>query len=597
MVPPHKRAEDGTRRKAVKLFTTFVQRPRELHHELQPSAQSDGSFAILPDDAIIYLAMNLLKLGPKEERVAYFKDVESSRHTFLIFLTLCRRIASTIYRLRPQLLVEALARACTRVEPVARQLEDAMLFTKHMFGEMRSYNQLKMLEFSITSMALHCARECCEYYRIAFNKDLRKKRVIPPSPYVKLDESRLISVLQNCSLVACQPDGEFAFAYARETQCRGQGSERTRRYKDIIIRMTARDQNTKGMVEFARTETVELNLQGISSPVTMRASPDGQAVVYVSLKYDDYAGNAALSTAFLWCATWSSVVKVRSALFQQAACYSVQDAWFRRTNGETTLLVAWSTRFVRPGGEVLDTNGHTPCYYFSSYNLNVDEKKLDMFVETYGCHGTLMSCSPSEDGNKVATLIQRRKLGITLQNFRVVYIEDIEKRICVEVPTTSLNSGPEGPFAASLSPSADLIATLGLASGSIYATMSWNCAGTYQPIKTINLSPCMKTWQFGVLPTFSPCGRYVAFVDQSAMFGDVLIDHCAVVVVDFALRELSVRTRIYSLFTCEQQAPRALHWTRTGIWLLAPGVDEQQCVGPRGGAVCLYSGSGMCHNE
>jgi len=88
---------------------------------------------------------------------------------------------------------------------------------------------------------------------------------------------------------------------------------------------------------------------------------------------------------------------------------------------------------------------------------------------------------------------------------------------------------------------------------------------------------------------FSACGRFVAVHDRHPLFGAHTSGH-GLVVVDMALRmQQKQRLRAFPIFSTIDQAPRAFHWTRAGIWMMPPGTDDNGSIGARGGAICLYA--------
>ena len=66
--------------------------------------------------------------------------------------------------------------------------------------------------------------------------------------------------------------------------------------------------------------------------------------------------------------------------------------------------------------------------------------------------------------------------------------------------------------------------------------------------------------------TFSPCGRFVAVVDQRPLFGLAITNH-AIVVLDMSRRHERRGVRALPLAPAEDVAPRSLEWTAAGLWL------------------------------
>jgi hypothetical protein len=90
---------------------------------------------------------------------------------------------------------------------------------------------------------------------------------------------------------------------------------------------------------------------------------------------------------------------------------------------------------------------------------------------------------------------------------------------------------------------------------------------------------------------FSPCGRFFCVHDTRPLFGERAAAN-GLVVVDMALRMDRTQTlRAFPMFPTDDQAPRSVSWTESGLWLMPPGTDDNGSIGARGGAICLVSGA------
>ena len=584
----------------------------------------DGLFAQVSDDTVASIFRMLLRMQPKAHGLAYFEEVEVTRKSAISLALSCKRFARVFGSVCPELQGEALARSCTRVLPSAPFSD--LCFTKQMRDELLSCDHLKMLRAAQSAMACHCAKSCCHRYQKCFNRDIRKGEVFsrPASPTLGTcagDENRLVTITDNCSLLAVAPIGDSGFVYARERRSREHGELRGRRYRDVIqrveLRRSTQAYHSKASkftehVEssFVRTHSIEIDSDDMSAPLRMQSSPDGNAVAFIRALHEvDADAETPFSSAFVWMARSNLLVEVPRPQPDSSIdgdCMSAQDVWFRTTDGgDTMLVVAWSTDFMHSSGHHIGSNARKntlPLYCFSTYILDHTATHPVEHYETMFdgsvMLGTLLTCSHTSDGNGIVTLVKRRDV---LNGLRLVTKHDLAMSTTDQIRSAFMN-GPKGPVSACISPNGDCIVAVCKQKQSLFANLIWLTGrNSYSIIHSLDASPWMgldptdgpeeiatDMVKASVDLTFSPCGRFVALVDRHPLFGSPADGH-GLVIIDTAMRDKSNKFRPYPMFPTMDQAPRSFHWSRQGIWIMCPGTDDNGSIGPRGGALCLFA--------
>jgi hypothetical protein len=629
-------APESTRQQAVRGFRSVVKhmdKKRTLTGLDTAGKDSDGAFALVSDDCIASIFRMMLIVESKTCGLAYFEQVDLTRKSVLSFAFACKRFARVLCNVCPELQAEALARSCTRVVPSSPYSESC--FTSQMREELLSCDHLKMLRAAQRAMTCHCAKSCCHRYQKAFNKDIRKGDVFsrPSSPTLGIcagDENRLVTVTENCSLMAVAPSGNSAFVYARDRCEREHGDLRGRRFRDVIKRVelrraavvfskrTGASQDKTATVElvehtetsFAKTNVIEIDSEDMSSPLQMQSSQDGKAVAFIRALHEvDADTDTPFSSAFVWTVDTNAVIEVPRPQPDSnidGESMSAQDVWFRTSDcGDTLLVVAWSTDFMHSSGHHVGSNApnqSSPQYCFSTYILDHTSTSPVEHYETMfdgsSMLGTLLTCSHTTDGNGVVTLVKRRDI---LNGLRTVCKHDLGMSTSHQIRAATMN-GPKGPVSAAVSPNGDCIVVACKQDKSFYANFLWQTGkNSYSIIHALDASPWMgldptdgpsdianDLVKASVNLTFSPCGRFVALVDRHPLFGSPAHGH-GIVIVDTAMRDKAYKFRPYPMFPTMDQAPRSFHWSRQGIWIMCPGTDDNGSIGPRGGALCLFA--------
>lgn len=609
-------------RKVVKSIDNKVHR-RQLDGKV---SLIDGALAYLSDDEIVYIFRILMKLPSREIGLKYFESVRCSSKSVVSLALTCRRFAAVLQAACPDVQAEALARSCTRVVPRAPYNDVA--FTRQMRDELLSCDHIKLLRAAQNAMACHCAAACCHNIQRAFNSDIKKGSVFsrPASPTLGMcasDESTLVQVSENCALMVVSNCGNHAFVYSRKRCSPDHAEARGRRFLDVLQhktlskRVQARSEMNDTSPARARKATpcfetphsLDIYNSDMSEPLQMRISQDGESVVFTRAVHTvSLEATEPFSSAWVWNVEWDGAVELtrpRVSSNVDESCLSAQDAWFRDTeDGNQLLVVAWSTDFVHVTGHATGSNAPpqtSPHYCFTTYLVDTTLKNVEMYETMFDLsimQGTLLLCSPTADGNSVVTLVKRRDI---IGGCKMVTKHCLDSSTSHHIKAAHTN-GPKGPVSAAVSPNGDCVVVLCKHHDSMRANFCWHASyENYSTIQSVDVSSWMgrrpsdgpdelssDLVKAVVTMQFSPCGRFVALVDCHPRFGAKPNNH-GVVIIDAVMRDQASRFRPYPLAATEDQAPRSFHWTRQGIWLMAPGTNMNGSIGPRGGALCLHA--------
>ena len=594
-------------RRAMRAFTQCLKASRVDDLILLDTC---GAFDALADDIIVKIIEFLMDIQYSGgiwhgDSSGYLEEANATRANTFHFSFTCKRMHGIFHNVATKHRAEMLARGSTSILP--RNTNSLTPFTEQMCAELTSCDQLVMLRAACKQMACHCAKKCCHRYQKCFNKDLQQGNVfpLPTSPRLRPHhkEFKLLPIFESCSLLAPSLFGNVAFAYVRERAGRSSptGESRGNRFVDTIVKV-----NREGG-QFPIRERVEMAFDDMSSPLTMRAAHDGSAVLFICALHDTgVSSNDSAKLSGLW--FWDTKQPPQRVNLE-GRCDNPQDAWFvDNESGEGhKFTVACSTGFFHSSGHELSANGgesdavslHSYC--FQTYCVdggNIDHEETTCEYE--GC--LLVSCSPTESGRRVVAL-SKEKTTIPGRLCRSLIIHDIDYQN-VQYLTSNVKH-TKGALCAAISHSGDCVASLHKTKDSIVLEIAVTSApygySVYTPVQKLDITHYLELPTDpaeGALVTdlvkatyelvFSPCNRFVSVVDRRPLFGEPALNH-GIVTIDLSLRLTFNGLRQHPLFATSDQAPRSFHWTRTGIWLLPPGTDDNGTIGPRGGALCVYA--------
>lgn len=559
-----------------------------------------GLLGCLSDDCVAVVMRFLLSLVPKS---SHKNMVNGARSVFALCLT-CKRLASLLDTVCIDVKLEALARLATNVVPKHAPLcERDLNFCSQIQREIASRRHILMLKAAQQALACHCAGACCAKYHRAFNHDLKRGR-----DYSKLPRSsRVVSAASSCAIFCTTPDGTHSYQWTKRRVSKRSlhGEHRGRTHRSLITRTLQTPDRETGTPSVSNVGSIEIETDSMSDPVAIEVSHSGNTVAFIRTMWSELDSEMPFSSAFVCCGL-KNVVKVpqpEKCGLDNCQLMSAQEAWFARGPAdEETLVVAWSTSYYHPSGHKIGSiaqDQQGDAYIFTKYAVETDGENTDCSVieSTFPEHGSLMACSRSEDGVKVAALL---KTNGRIGSHRSVKLYDINgPGDCHEVASNS-TAGLTGPLVACLSPAGNSVASLHTSLGRITLSLSLpNDAGHYATALSVNLTEFFTSVARDPEPivsdllkarlklSFSPCGRFVAVLDQSPLFGQ-LPQSVSLVVVDTDTRRDTLRTvKCLPLVNSTLQAARALSWTQSGFYLSAPGTDEFGSVSQRGGLLFL----------
>jgi hypothetical protein len=596
------------RQTTIKTFRTVVKRGRKRRVEDEMYA---GGIDMLSDDDIARILDFVMNFRKSITGFDYIEAASDARRAAVCFALCCKRTASVLRNVATEQQAEVLARGATSIYPSSPM--SAFPFTEQMNAELVSCDQLRLLREALRAISCHCAKACCANYQKAFNKDVRKGKVLKHDAAICLQTSSVVPIADSCSLLEATPCGKSAFAHVKRRLPKQQhGEARSRRFQDSIVKYSPAQVNQGGWTKtmFTTDFTVDINTHDFSEPHVMRVAHDGSAVVYTASVHavPGLEESTPFSAAFVWtpghdfCRVDPPPRPFPAFSVANSPVLSAQEAWFMKPSNESDgplLVVAWSTDFVHPSGHKVGSHAAAkgPAFIFATYTMEYGQYEL--FEHTDVDEGELITCSPVESGETALLLV--RKDDCYVPDRRQIFVKNILDDSTTLVPQSS---SPKGASAAAISPTGDCIAALHRTTNSIElvvlvrtSSVKWG----YSPVQAIDMS----TW-IGLVPgmdqvvdptllkacfglQFSPCGRFVLVIDRRPLFGDAAKNH-GVVAVDTALRmNLSRSLRPIPLFSTEDQQPRSIQWTRNGIYLMPPGTDQNGGMGPRGGALYLIA--------
>tara|TARA_B100001173_G_scaffold311986_1_gene331138 strand:+ start:5702 stop:7609 length:1908 start_codon:yes stop_codon:yes gene_type:complete len=571
------------------------------------------------DEQVVQVVGCLLALyEPYWNGHAYRAEVAASVRNVVHLALVCRRFASVLHTMASREQAEVIAR--NTVTSIPHNPETFFAFTNQVCDELQSAEQRQMLKHAHNAMACHCADACCGKLQKAFNKDLRNGDVLklPKSPRLaprKAVEHRMVSVLSNCLTLAVNEEGTHAYAVV----------QRSGIWHVIKLVQHRADQNNCVWFEqeacsesfisivalFPGGEPFEV---GISQPLFMSAASDGSGVAYVVTLTSNEL-EVPYSAAVYWDGTSGKTKSVpidteASSYGIEDGCINAQAVWFLSPEAdddcmdakELQLVVAWSTEYYQPksfkqrhlGSSASSHLG--PGFLFATYAMDGGIPKL---VERtcFMSLGRMREVHPLASGREALVVSEHRHgLGFT---FSICDIVGDKYTIVQGI------GGMSASFVSScISPMGDCIAVIERGAVSAMTMLSLHERADYQTYQRVNCIDVTEWFRNGsggikayadrprsapVAPAFSPCGRFVTIIDSGPSMGDIVMNH-GVVIVDTAMRRgghNSLRAR--PLFESAEQAPRELHWTRSGIWMLPPGTDGRGRIGAQGGALCLFA--------
>jgi hypothetical protein len=602
-------APDRMRQTTIKTFRIVVKRGRKRSAEEQEMYA--GGVDMLSDDDIARIFDFLMDFDKTTTGMDYNVAAVAARKAAVCFGLCCKRTASVLKNIATEQQAEILARKATSIYPSSPLA--AFPFTDQMQSELVSCDQLRLLREALRAISCHCAKACCANYQKAFNKDVRKCKVLKPDAAICTSTSSVCPISESCSLIDSTPCGKFAFAHVKRRLPKQQhGEGRSRRHQDSLIKYcpVQVDQGGWKKTIFTTKEMIDINTMDYSEPHVMRVSYDASAAVYTASVHavPGLEDSTPFSSIFLW-TPGSDVVRVDppprpfpAFSVANSPVLSAQDGWFLKPTCEEDpplLVVAWSTDFIHPSGHKVGSHAAAkgPVFFFATYTI--EDGVAELFEFTDPDEGELITCSPTQSGETALLLVRRDDCYIS--DRRQIFVKQILEDSLTLVPQTS---SPKGASCAAISPTGDAIAALHRTAKSmdlVVLVRTSSVRWSYSPVQSIDISmliglqpgmdhvvdPTLLKACFGL--QFSPCGRFVLVIDRHPLFGDAAKNH-GVVAVDTALRmNLSRSLRPIPLFSTEDQQPRSIQWTRTGFVLCPPGTDEHGSMGPRGGALCIHA--------
>lgn len=551
-----------------------------------------GLLGMLPDDTVLLIMHKMVRLSDDlssnglELRAVV---LEGARRLRALQLS-CRFARAVLVGVGAALRAEMAARSATHIAP-PHCLGERFPFTAQVHREERSSRQLSAFQDAIALMAVHCAGPCCAKAHSEFGRHSHQRRITP--------------VARRSTVLAAPPSGECAFVASRH---RGDGFRMRGRNRSPLPdgRMSSEWITRVARQGCKETHALQLTDIGLFSPAhAMRASSCGGATTMVRSVYASHVDDVTPHSVVMVWDTERAPERLSDPLepppeAEDLGAINVQDAWW--VGGDASrLAVLWSTGYVHPMGSVVGANANSACYFVSVYTPSGGGYAIDTYVGPF--QGKAQTASPTRDGHDVAVLVRKRPMGAGPGSLatatRCTMLHNVYTDYPVEINHSTAISYGRGalvpphphdqarcPSAVAISPSGDcIVAVHRRALTVILEVLLRTAPNVFVSVQRIDITHWTSMGRSEAtifdeadsgavamalkLPytlTFSPCGRFVAVVDQRPLFGLAITNH-SVIVLDMSRRHERRGVRALPLAPAEDVAPRSLEWTTAGLWI------------------------------
>lgn len=560
----------------------------------EPMMLDAGMLALLPEDALLLIMHKIVRLPSSlscnglELRAVILESARSLRALHLS----CRFAHAVLVGAGAALREEMQARASTHIAP-ALSLDDMFPFSRQVEREQRSSRQLGAFQDALLSMSVHCAGPCCTKARAEFAR--------------AGGDRRITAAVRRSTVIASPTSGECAFVASKRRVEGFRARNRTCRSPLPEGRMTS-----EWVLRVSRHDGKELNalqlvdLGQFSPPHSMRASQCGTATTLVRSVYASHVDDTTPHSVVLVWDTERAPADLSDLLeppqeAEDLGAINAQDAWWVG-NDASRLAVLWSTGYVHPIGSVVGANANSACYFVSMYTPSGNGYAVDTYIGPF--QGKAQTASPTHDGRDVAVLVRKRPMGAGPGSLatatRATMLHNVYAESAVEIAHSTAISFGRGPLvpphphdqsrcpsAVALSPSGDcvvavhrraltvILEVLLRTAINVFVSVQridithWTSLGNGEPSifdEADNSGTAAAALKLPYALIFSPCGRFIAVVDQRPLFGLAITNH-AIVILDMSRRHDRRGVRALPLAPAEDMAPRSLEWTTTGLWL------------------------------
>tara|TARA_Y100000817_G_scaffold176895_2_gene138170 strand:- start:1107 stop:2861 length:1755 start_codon:yes stop_codon:yes gene_type:complete len=540
----------------------------------RPKEDDASIFARLDDDVLA----KIFTLVYLDQTRAHAVRLHAAR-ILLTFTEVCQRFRRVFETICNKLRVEVAARRTTRICPLT---DGPFSYTAQLEAETGSSRQLWELCRLFKDEPLHCASDNC----------------------VCAEErsADVVSVLRQADVHAVTRDGSVLFANTKRRL-----SPREWDHSIVCVK------NNKVTDTYAHKHTNE------SDPLYISVHPEGKAVAFITERYDDQLLDPRLSVLHVW--EPGSAAEERKFPFRNhnhpcAACVNAQCIWWTRDGaGHDVLSVLWATTFVHPTGQLIGQSTNSGLWAVEWTTFQNNRVMFTPFNNAEEAlpvpYGAPQSVSASDDGHDFVVLVRLDEPGPTVPKRVAVHaslrsLGLLGRRYTALDPSAvwRLDRRAEadpigGPNGAAITPAGDAIVCTHRTHGSVIVEVLVRSENEkrlpFVSVQTIDVTHLLSLGvqdrtvfdDPGSLPghslrlpyafVFSPCGRFVALVDQRPHWGLPPLRH-NVVVLDMAMRHRRNGLRAiplvprYDMFVC------SLAWTTSSFFLRPQHGLLQLCV-------------------
>ena len=583
------------------------------------TTMASGRFDLVDDEVVATLFQHLAALPPGPRTGLALRDaIRGTVVAAAAFAGSCRRMNTVLCTIAVGVRKELVARATTQIVPRGLSVGQgadfgALPFTRQVEDETRSSDQLALLRVAVDGLATHCGMAHCRSYRKSLNRDLKRGALGPPRPSVVV-----AAYGEKTHTLTATPVGSHAFAAVRRAVpvCIDvNDAPRTRCTEDVLVRKTV---GAPGVLAPGGVEELSVSLDACHGETGapygvvehMAADSSGEWVAFVRSVLETDELDTPFAELALWRAgepTTSKRVHPPGAALAVGAV-NPQAIWWMRHPADTrddfpvdALVVLWSTCYVHEMGGTVGQTSSEWHYVIATYDvINEHAAGRAAWLEDASgvFDGKALVVSPRTDGLEVAVLAHTRSPttrdegGAGRETF--LHAVGNERRSAV-VHSPNVGDGAREDaalahvVAVGFAPSGDaLVAVHRHPDGVCLEVLVRTAEEVFVSAHVLDVthhvwggSPEASVFDddpeaiglvgglrvpFSIV--FSPCGRFAALVDQRPKWHLRITNH-ALVVVDMAMRHVSRGVRALPLASVDDVAPRALHWTQSGIWITA----------------------------
>ena len=539
------------------------------------SSAASGLFGTLDDECLLLIMQELARIPlnvPITAPIDVKRAVSYAAQSLSGLILSCRRLNGIFDSIGTRLKLEMIARASTQIVPRCLH-EEQYPFTAQVHVETRSSQQLQLLKRACESLATHCASACCARVRKEVNRELKRRARASALSFAAPRQS-IETAVEHSSVLAATPCGETCFVVTR----RREGHKQRREY---ISKLGF--ENTKDRAVVVTDAEINIDADDLSRPHAIRTSINGTRAVIIRSTHlladedETHDGAEPISIAQTWTPTSGGKLETVVAPDELGEINSAQDAWF---GTDQTLHVLFSTAYVHPSGAIVGAKSVAPSFAIATF---CEEMASTDVIGPFP--GKVQTASPTRNGRHVALLVKSDPKATYDTSHelptRTTCVFDVlngtkPQKIEHEAVRRKYNlDALATPTTVAFSPNGDRLVAIHRSASAVIAELLVRADRGFMSIQSFELS-CFgrgiaadpfgtETLRLPYSVEYSPCGRFVAIIDQRATFG-IAFENASICALDAALHLERRGVRALPLGHVDDVSLRSLSWTDAGLW-------------------------------